>query len=113
MFELAADKLAQDIKAVPYSLDDFCKFGDEVLELPFPFVGKIPWPRFTMVSHRNGEFEERKSPADDTTAEAGQGKGSKTGRFRYYGREAFKVIYDDAMSLRIHQARQSTISTEP
>lgn len=60
MFELAADKLAQDIKAVTYSLDDFCKFGDEVLELPFPFVGKIPWPRFTMVSTTETEKVRRK-----------------------------------------------------
>ena len=40
MLELAVNKLAEDIKAVSYELDDFCNFGDEILELPFPFVGK-------------------------------------------------------------------------
>ena len=49
------------------------------------------------------ETKKGKAPAHDATTEAGQEEGSKTEYFRYFGREAFKVIYDEAMSLRIHR----------
>ena len=79
-----------------YDFENFCNFGDEVLELPFLFeenpVASLPH----CVHRRNEEFEERKAPAADSATKAGQKKGLKTGWFRYYGREAFKVKYDDA-----------------
>ena len=49
MLELAADKLAEDIKAVSYDFENFCNFGDEVLELPFLFE-ENPVASLTMVS---------------------------------------------------------------
>jgi len=49
MFKLVADELAADIKAVQYDFEEYYKFGDKLLVLPFPFVGKPPVPRFIMV----------------------------------------------------------------
>ena len=63
IFELEADELAKNIKAVTYSLEDFCKFGDELLELPFPFIGQPPQPRFTMIPTKTSS--EGKSPGGD------------------------------------------------
>ena len=101
MFELAADKLAEDIKAVSYDFENFCNFGDEVLELPFLFEENLVASLPHCVHRRNEEFEERKPPAADSATKAGQKKGLKTGWFRCYGREAFKVKYDDAISFGI------------
>ena len=101
LIELAADKLAEDVKAVSYSLEDYCKFGDELLELPFPFVGRLPRPRFTMASTETKGSRKGKALADYTTTDAGEKKGPKTMWFRYYGREAFKVIYNDVVSLQM------------
>ena len=42
MFELEANKLVKNIETVSYDLEDFYRFGNELLELPFPFVGKAP-----------------------------------------------------------------------
>ena len=48
MLKLVADGLAADIKAVWYDFEEYYKFGDKLLELPFPFVGRPPVPCFTM-----------------------------------------------------------------
>lgn len=82
MFELAADELAEDIKAVSYDHEDFYKFGDELLELPFPFLRNPPRPCFTMVSTDEKKAlkssKEEKAFADYITTEVSQKKGSKT-----------------------------------
>jgi len=38
MFELAADQLAEDIKAVSYDMEDFYKFGDDVIYIGVFFI---------------------------------------------------------------------------
>jgi len=95
MFELEANKLAEDIETVSYDLEDFYRFGDELLELPFPFVGKPPRPRFTILPTH------KVKGAGGITTGDGQPEDCETRWFRYYGRESFKVIFDDVMSLRI------------
>ena len=84
MFELEANELVKDTKALPYDLDNYCRFSGDLLELPFPFQGGHRVPRFTLVSTK--ETKKRKAPADNTTTDSGLKNGSKTVWFRYYGR---------------------------
>ena len=110
MFKLEADELVKDIKALPYGLDDYCKFGDGLLELPFLFLEGHRMPRFTLVS--TNETKKAKAPAD-TTTDAGLKKGLETVWLRYYGREAFRTIYGDVVPLRKEEGFQSTTSMGP
>ena len=82
-----------------YDLEDFSNFGNELLKLPFSFVGKPPSSRFTMMSV-SGDRAPWSSCGGKVTG-IGQEEGSGTGRFQYYGREAFKAIYGGETSLRI------------
>ena len=45
---VAADRLHNDIMAIQYELDEFCRLGESLMMLPFSFVGKPPSDRFEM-----------------------------------------------------------------
>ena len=76
--DVAADRLSDDIMAIKYELNRFCSFGECLMTLPFPFIGKPPSDRFEM------------KPVAEYTAPR---------HFEYYGREAFREIYDDVRAL--------------
>ena len=115
MFKLVADELAADITAVRYDFEEYYKFGDKLLELPFPvlvprlviffaqIVGRPPVPFFTMdrpMKSKHGGARTKEMPLLTLPLEL-VNTGSKTEWFRYFGRQALKVIYDDVMSLRL------------
>ena len=78
---VVADQLFDDITAIEDVLTQFCHFGDQLIRLPFPFIGKPPVSHFEMI--------------DPPSTALGYGPG----HFEYYGREAFAKIYNDIKAL--------------
>ena len=78
---VVADQLFDDIMTIEDELTQFCHFGDQLIRLPFPFIGKPPVSRFEMIDPPSAALE------------------YAPGHFEYYGREAFAKIYNDIKAL--------------
>lgn len=76
-FIVDAYALAQVIKSLDYSIDDYSTFRTELLTLPYAYVAKTDSVRFNT-------FRE---PSEDVAF------------FHYYGRETLRVIYDEVIAL--------------
>lgn len=59
---------------------------------------KTPWPHFPIGPPAKRRVRRKESPRCRQRHQSWPKEGLETGWFRYYGREAFKVKYDDAIS---------------
>ena len=78
---VVADQLFDDIMTIEDELTQFCHFGDQLIRLPFHFIGKPPVSHFEMIDPPSAALE------------------YAPGHFEYYGREAFARIYNDIKAL--------------
>lgn len=76
--------LAHVIKSLTYTIDDYSKFGTELLTLPYAYVAKTDAVRF------NTFREESKDIA-------------RPAFFRYYGREILRGIYEEVIALDLRK----------